>query len=237
LTLHRHIRDLQLSVSSPFGEAVQAIVQGIAALGVAFYYSWNLTLVIMCTIPLLYLAQSLIANWLSFRAREQSEKLQSALKYVTTAISSIETVKCFNGERQELQKFKSIASTAAGLYRRVANFRSMQIGIMQFFTISVFVQGFWYGNHLVDTGDSNAGDVLTTFWAALMAMSGMTTLMPQLIVLQKGKAAGASLAVLMKRISTSHQQLESQGQTKPARCPGDIKFEKVRCLRLLLDHG
>ncbi|KNG47407.1 multidrug resistance protein 2 [Stemphylium lycopersici] len=170
---------------------------------------------------------ALIAKRLSLRAREQSEKLRFALKYVTTAISSIEAVKCFNGERQELQKFKSTASTAAGLYRRVANFRSMQIGIMQFFTVSVFVQGFWYGNHLVDTGDNNAGDVLTTFWAALIAMSGMTTLMPQLIVLQKGKAAGASLTVLMKQISTSHQRLESQGQTKLARCPGNIKFEKV----------
>ncbi|RMZ72336.1 ABC a-pheromone efflux pump [Pyrenophora seminiperda CCB06] len=226
-SVQMHIRDLQLSVSSPFGEGFQALVQGVAALGVAFYYSWNLTLVIMCTIPLLYLVQLLVSNRLSVRAHEHGEKLQSALKYITTALSSIETVKCFNGEHHELQVFTKVVNMAAGLYRRVANLRSIQIGIMQFFTISVFVQGFWYGSHLIDTGASDAGKVLTTFWAALMAMAGITSLMPQLIVLQKGKTAGAKLTMLMKQISARDCQLESQGHTKPLRCPGDIEFKHV----------
>ncbi|KAE8861948.1 hypothetical protein PTNB73_07502 [Pyrenophora teres f. teres] len=226
-TVQMHIRDLQLSVSAPFGEAFQALVQGFAALGVAFYYSWDLTLIILCTIPLLYLVQSLVSNRLSVRVREHGEKLEFALKYITTALSNIETVKCFNGERHELQVFTKIVSIAAGLYRRVANLRSIQIGIMQFFTVSVFVQGFWYGSHIIDTGASDAGKVLTTFWAALMAMSGVTSLMPQLIVLHKGKTAGGKLMMLMKQISTSDCQLESQGHIKPSRCPGDIEFKHV----------
>ncbi|KAK1909126.1 hypothetical protein P3342_011204 [Pyrenophora teres f. teres] len=226
-TVQMHIRDLQLSVSAPFGEAFQALVQGFAALGVAFYYSWDLTLIILCSIPLLYLVQSLVSNRLSVRVREHGEKLEFALKYITTALSNIEMVKCFNGERHELQVFTKIVSIAAGLYRRVANLRSIQIGIMQFFTVSVFVQGFWYGSHIIDTGASDAGKVLTTFWAALMAMSGVTSLMPQLIVLHKGKTAGGKLMMLMKQISTSDCQLESQGHIKPSRCPGDIEFKHV----------
>jgi ATP-binding cassette subfamily B (MDR/TAP) protein 1 len=216
-----------LSVSAPFGEGVQSFVQGVAALGVSLYYSWNLTLVIMCTIPLLYLAEAFISKRLSLRSHEQAEKLQSALKYITIAIQSIETVKCFNGERYELQTFTKIVNVAAGLYTRVANLRSIQIGLMQFFTLSVFVQGFWYGSHLIDTGKADAGKVLTTFWAALMAMSGITMVLPQFIVLQKGKMAGAKLSVVMKQISTSDQQLELQGHRKPARCPGDIEFRQV----------
>jgi ATP-binding cassette subfamily B (MDR/TAP) protein 1 len=109
----------------------------------------------------------------------------------------------------------------------VANFRSIQIGIMQFFTLSVFVQGFWYGSHLVDIGDSTPGGVFTTFWAVLMAMSGMTQIMPQLIVLSKGKTAGAKLSLLTKQMSEIDQQLESQGRTRPVQCPGDIEFRKV----------
>jgi ATP-binding cassette subfamily B (MDR/TAP) protein 1 len=214
-------------VSAPFGEGVQSFVQGIAALGVSLYYSWNLTLVIMCTIPLLYLAEAFISKRLSLRSHEQAEKLQSALKYITIAIQSIETVKCFNGERYELQTFTKIVNVAAGLYTRVANLRSIQIGLMQFFTLSVFVQGFWYGSHLIDTGKADAGKVLTTFWAALMAMSGITMVLPQFIVLQKGKMAGAKLSVVMKQISTSDQQLELQGHRKPTQCPGDIEFRQV----------
>jgi ATP-binding cassette subfamily B (MDR/TAP) protein 1 len=202
-------------------------MQGLAALGVALYYSWDLTLIVMCTIPLLYLVQTFIAKRLSVRSHEQAEKVQSALKYITTAIQSIETVKCFNGERYELQNFTKIVGVAAGLYRRIANVRSIQIGLMQFFTLSVFVQGFWYGIHLVDTGKTDAGKVLTTFWAALMAITGITMVLPQFIVLQKGKMAAAKLSIIMQQVSTSDQLLELQGQTKPARCPGDIEFRKV----------
>ncbi|CAI9626304.1 unnamed protein product [Alternaria burnsii] len=226
-TLQMHIRDLQLAVSSPFGEAVQSLVQGVASLGVAFYYSWNLTLVILCTTPALYLVQSFVASRLSLRVQEQAKKLHSGLKYITTALTNIETVKCFNGERYELHVFSNIITLAANSYRWVANFRSIQIGIMQFFTLSVFVQGFWYGSHLVDIGDSTPGGVFTTFWAVLMAMSGMTQIMPQLIVLSKGKTAGAKLSLLTKQMSEIDQQLESQGRRRPARCPGDIEFRKV----------
>lgn len=207
-------------------------MQGVASLGVAFYYSWNLTLVVLCTIPVLYLVQSSVAKRLSLRAHEHAENLKSALKYITTAVTSIETVKCFNGERYELHVFTSIATITASLYRSVANFRSMQISIMQFFTISVFVQGFWYGSHLVETGESDPEQVLTTFWAALMAMSGMTQIMPQLIVLQQGKMAGARLSVLMNQISTSDQQFESQGKLRPERCKGQLEFRKVMLLTL-----
>jgi hypothetical protein len=137
--LYRHIRDLQLSVSAPFGEGIQCVIQGIGALGVAFYYSWNLTLVILCTVPLIYLVQMFISHRLSIRANEQANKLQLALKYIANTITSIETVKCFSGENYELQVFTKVTAVATSIYKRVANLRSLQIGAMQFFTLSVFV--------------------------------------------------------------------------------------------------
>lgn len=230
MKLSRHIRDLQLSVSAPFGEGVQCLVQSLAALGVAFYYSWNLTLVIMCTIPLIYIFQAYISSRLSIRVHEQAGQLQQALKYMTNAIQSIETVKCFNGEAYEIQAFSSIASVAARLYYHVANYRSLQIGVMQFFTLSVFVQGFWYGSRLVDSGDKTAAQVLTTFWAALMAIDGTTGFLPQFIVMQKGKIAGARLRLLMHQISACDHRQEFQGRLRPAKCLGDIEFRQVSSL-------
>lgn len=226
--MRRHIRDLQLSVSAPFGEGVQCLIQSLAALCVSFYYSWNLTLVIMCTIPVIYLVQAFIGQRLSTRVHGQAETLQRALKYMTNAIQSIEAVKCFNGEAYELLVFTRISSLAAGFYYRVANYRSIQIGVMQFFTLSVFVQGFWYGSRLVDSGKMTAAQVLTTFWAALMAIEGITGFLPQFIVLQKGKIAGARLRLLMKQISASDQSHERKGQLKPVKCVGDIEFRQVR---------
>ncbi|KAI8937803.1 hypothetical protein NX059_005500 [Plenodomus lindquistii] len=225
--IQMHIRSLQLSVSAPFGEGIQCFVQSVAALGVAFYYSWSLTLVIMCTIPIVYFIQAFVGNQLAVRVHTQAVQLQQTLKYLTNAIQSIETVKCLNGEVYELKIFTDMASLAAGLYKRVANYRSIQIGIMQFFTLSVFVQGFWYGSRLVQKGDLTPAKVLTAFWAALMAIEGITNFLPQLIVMQKGRIAGAHLRLLMEQISAGNQRQESQGQLKPENCLGDVEFRHV----------
>lgn len=107
---------------------------------------------------------------------------------------------------------------------------------MQFFRLSVFVQGFWYGTHLVKPGNRNVGQVTTTFWAALLAIQGITGFLPQFNVLQKGKMAGAHLRQLMNQISASNQRHEMEGDLKPKRCSGDIEFKQVRLYPLKLLH-
>lgn len=196
-------------------------------MGVAFYYSWNLTLVIICSVPLIYLAQAYLSKRLSTRARDQANQLQQALRYVTNAIQSIETVKCFNGENYELQVFSKASSLAADLYKRVANIRSTQIGLIQFFTLTVFVQGFAYGSHLIRSGELDVGSVITTFWAALLAIGGITGFLPQFIVMQKGKISGARLRALVEQMTKEDEPLESRGQFQPSRCPGDIEFRRA----------
>ncbi|KAF3004084.1 hypothetical protein E8E13_003217 [Curvularia kusanoi] len=226
-TIQTHIRNLQLSVSAPFGEGLQCIIAATAAIGVAFYYSWSLTLVIICTVPLVYLVEAYLSKRLIARTHEQAIQLQVALKYVTSAIRSIETVKCFNGQGYELQSFTRVSSMASKLYKRVANLRSMQIALIQFFTYTVFVQGFAYGSHLVRSGSLDVSSVITTFWAALLAIGGITGFLPQFIVMQKGKVSGAWLRTLMDQMAKEDEPTESQGQFKPSRCLGDIEFRRV----------
>jgi ATP-binding cassette subfamily B (MDR/TAP) protein 1 len=223
----RQIRDLQLSTSQPFGEAAQCFVQSIGAIIVALYFSWNLTLVIICAVPLVYLAMAVLSRRLAKRSQEQAEELQQALKYVGGAINSIETVKCFNGQRFELQRYTGAIARAAGRYIRQANYRSIQIGFMQFFTLSIFAQGFGYGSHLVDTGQRNAAEVVTTFWAALMAVQGVTGFLPQFITLQKGKIAGDTLRAMTAPDSNPEEGAETQGMLRPGRCIGDVEFKHV----------
>lgn len=227
LKLSRHIRNLQLSVSAPLGEGIQCLIAAIAAIGVAFYYSWNLTLVIICALPLVYLVEAFLSKRLIAWTHEQANQLQIALKHITSAIQSIEMVKCFNGQGYELQTFSKASALAAKLYKRAANLRSMQIGVIHFFTYTVFVQGFAYGSHLIRVGDLDVSSVITTFWAALLAIGGITGFLPQFIVLQKGKASGARLRALIEQMSKDDELHERQGQFEPSRCPGDIEFRKV----------
>ncbi|KAJ4413300.1 ATP-dependent permease [Didymella pomorum] len=226
-TIQMQIRDLQLSVSAPLGEGLQCGIAAIVAICVAFYSSWSLTLVVICTVPIIYLAEAYLSKRLSARTHEQASQLRTALKYITNAIQSIEAVKCYNGQSYELRAFTKSTSLAATLYKRVANLRSMQIGLIQFFTFTVFVQGFAYGYYLIRTGKLDISSVITTFWAALLAIGGITGFLPQFIVMQKGKVSGSRLRAMMEQMSRDDASHERQGELKPSRCPGDIEFRHV----------
>ncbi|KAF3050737.1 hypothetical protein E8E11_007879 [Didymella keratinophila] len=226
-TIQMQIRDLQLSVSAPLGEGLQCVIAAIIAICVAFYFSWSLTLVVICTVPVIYLAEAYLSKRLDARTNEQATQLQTALKYITNAIQTIETVKCYNGQNYELQAFTKTTSLAATLYKRVANLRSMQIGLIQFFTFTVFVQGFAYGSYLIRTEKLDISSVITTFWAALLAIGGITGFLPQFIVMQKGKVSGSRLRAMMEQMSGDDASHERQGELKPTRCPGDIEFRHV----------
>jgi ATP-binding cassette subfamily B (MDR/TAP) protein 1 len=169
-----------------------------------------------------------LSGRLSKRAHEQADKLQDALKYFTSAIQYIETVKCFNGERFELTRYARAIASAGGLYKRQASLRSSQLGFMQFYMLSIFFQGFWYGSYLVTSGKVNPGDVVTTFWGALMAVENITAFLPQLIVLQKGKVAGTRLRAIMEQISKHDKRLDAAGGYRPTHCSGDVEFKSVR---------
>ncbi|PSN70222.1 P-loop containing nucleoside triphosphate hydrolase protein [Corynespora cassiicola Philippines] len=221
------VRDLQLALSGPFGEGVQSVVMGTGALIIAMYYSWNLTLITISTIPLAFVFMAYLSTRFKKRGHQQADKLQEALKYATNAIKNIETVKCYNGEHFEVQRYAGIIKLAAGLYKRQANVRSLQVGFMQFVTLSIFVQGFWFGSYLVMSGARNTGQVLTTFWAALTAVDAVTAFMPQFVVLQEGKIAGARLRMIFTQISEHNIGLEKQGNVRPGRCAGDIEFREV----------
>lgn len=67
---------------------------------------------------------------------------------------------------------------------------------MRFVVLAMFVQGFWYGGSLVSKGESEPGQVILVFWSALMAVSSLQNISPQMIVLEKGKVASSELAIL-----------------------------------------
>ncbi|KAF2751990.1 P-loop containing nucleoside triphosphate hydrolase protein [Sporormia fimetaria CBS 119925] len=226
-SLQSQVRDLQLATSVPLGECVQTGVVAMSALAVALYFSWDLALVTLCTMPIIYLVMTFFGGRLSKHAHNHTESLEQALKYVTTAVANIETVKSFNADRVELQRYTDVIARAGALHRRIANFRSAQIGFVSFYTLSIFFQGFLYGSYLVRSGKSNPGDVVTTFWTSLMAMNAISQFLPQMVVLQKGKVAAERLRTTEARISGSDRNETTMRGIQPEGCTGRIKFKNV----------
>lgn len=200
----------------------------IAALGVAFYTVWDLTLITLASAPI----SAVILAWLSARMQpnieSQAEELTQASKLASNSISAIDTIKCFNGQDYQTWQYAQAVHKAARYYLMQARQNALQIGFIRLVTLGMFVQGFWYGSHLVETGKKNPGQILTAFWASLMAAQAIEQILPQMIVLEKGRAAGATLKAALAQMERGREVKRMVGCKSPINCEGNIEIRNVK---------
>ncbi|EEP77643.1 predicted protein [Uncinocarpus reesii 1704] len=241
--IQAHVRDFQLAVSQPLGSILQNLVASITGLVLALCISWNLTLVCLATVPICAFIIGVISTKVQPEIDAQRLELDRASKLAISAISSIDVVKQLNGEAMETDNYMSAIQAAAKHYLKQARLTAIEIGSINLLTFGMFVQGFGYGGYLVATGKLNPGRVLTTFWACLQATQSIESIVPQLLVLEKGRAAATALKHILGHVQKPNCSPGSNDDVKsPQFCEGNIKFENVTFAypsqpdRLVLDN-
>jgi ATP-binding cassette subfamily B (MDR/TAP) protein 1 len=201
-------------------------VASFASLGIALYYSWKLTLLILVTFPVAAIVLYLVSSGLAPAIEAQKRELSRASKHANTAVTAIDTVKSFNGQNEEIWQYSSTIKKVATWYLVQARSNALQFGITKFLIVGLFVQGFWFGLYLVDQG-VDPGHVLTTFYACLSGMQAVEVVLPQWLVLAKGMSAGATLKSIMIQMQNGRRVTRMGGFTKPKACSGDIEMNNV----------
>ena len=222
-----------MATSQPLGFAVQSTVTAFAALGLAMYTAWDLTLVTIATIPFAIIVLGRMSAQMQPNIDGQAQHLSTASKFVNNAFQAIDTIKCFNGQDYEIWQYSRAIKKAGTKYLRQAAANALQIGFTRFVTQSMFVQGFWYGSYLVMKGKKDPGQVLTAFWSCLMALQAVEQILPQMIVLEKGRAAGATLEAILTQMG-KRQRVIMTGNLKPRFCEGDIEVRNVSCASMIM---
>lgn len=226
----RQIRELQLSISQPCGQVFYEFSAVIFSLAVGFYSSWQLTLVILATFPIAGAVLWLVSRSLTPAIEAQKRDLSFASKRANNAITAISTVKVFNGQNQEVWQYYNAIKAVAKGYLVQARANSMQFGVIKFFTVGLFLQGFWYGLDLV-RGELDAGNVVTTFYACLSAIQAAEVILPQWLVLSKGMSAGAALQAILKEARGRMWQEHHEGDFRPDSFKGNIELHGVSKFR------
>lgn len=226
LKILSQIRELQLALSQPLGLVLFEFVGTIASLGISFYYSWNLTLVVAAIFPIASGILYLLSIGLAPAIEAQKRELNRASKYGSTAISGIDTVKTFNGQDHEIWQYYTTVEKVTTYYLKQARANSLQFGVTKFLLVGVFVLGFWYGAYLASKG-LNPGNVLTAFYSCLNAFLALETILPQWLVLAKGMSAGELLKSIMDQIQRGRKVVQMEGALRPESPPGDIEINDV----------
>lgn len=219
--------DLRMATSQPLGLVLQFSFRSIASLGLALYTSWNLSLVTLAGIPVFSSIIAFLSSKMKPSIQAQEAELSNVSKIANSATASIDTVKCLNGQQFEYRNFVSRVDGAAVHYLKQARLNSLQIAIIRVMMFAMFVQGFWYGSSLAISGKLSAGDVLRTFWACLTAAQSIELILPQVIVLEKGKFAAAALENVISDQTGEKTANEMKGTLYPRHCEGDIEVNNV----------
>lgn len=157
----------------------------------------------------------------------QQTDLTQASKVANNAISSIDTVKCLNGQALESRNFSSRIEHSAIHYLSQARLNSLQIAFIRWMMFGMFVQGFWYGSSLARSGKLTSGEVLRTFWACLTAAQSIEQVLPQMIVMEKGKVASIALEALKRTRAEQGFGSEMKQTRYPEHCEGDVEVRNV----------
>ncbi|KAJ5090795.1 hypothetical protein N7532_009479 [Penicillium argentinense] len=225
--IQAQMQDLKMATSQPLGLIIQYSCRSIASLILGFYTSWSLSLVTLAGIPVFSSIIAYLSTRMKMSITAQQGELTQASKTASNAIANIDTVKCLNGQRIEVRKFSHRIHNAAFYYLRQARLNSLQIAFIRWMIFGMFVQGFWYGSALARADKLTSGQVLRTFWACLTAAQSIEQILPQIIVIEKGKVAGMQLKSIIQTRKEDRRQSETHGLSYPSHCEGDIEVRNV----------
>jgi ATP-binding cassette, subfamily B (MDR/TAP), member 1 len=209
------------------GLAIEHLSSTVLSLGMCFYLAWDLTLVSIAAIPLATVVVALFSRRVQPNIDAQAKKLEEASKHAFGAFSAIDSVKCYNGQDFELRKYLQALSEAARFYSRQVLWNSAQGSFLRLTTLAMFVQGFFYGAHLVSSRKKSVGDVMTALWAVMLATSSFMQIMPLVIVLEKGRLAGAKLRAVLTTLEGTTTAENIRRVDLRAACNGDMRVSDV----------
>ncbi|KAL0945944.1 hypothetical protein HGRIS_012223 [Hohenbuehelia grisea] len=187
---------VRMASSLAAGMVLQYATTTLTCLILAFTRSYQLTLVILSAVPVLIFIQGLSQGFAGpLLAVERTQSAVAATR-IDRAIAAISTVKAFNASVYEQTTLATCLDALNSIGRRLFTVWGATSGLSQFVTMSMFVQGFWFGSKLIRDGKVSPGDVMAVFWACLIATSNLQMCIPQLITLTKGKFAAVALLSL-----------------------------------------
>lgn len=182
---------------------------------------------ILAGIPIGAIVLAFISSGMQESIEGQQAENQKGSAHANNAFANIVAIKCFNSQELESRRYLLAVQDAAKYYINLARANATQIGFVRFATTAMFVQGFYYGGHLVHSGDATPGKVVTTFWSALMATKAFEDILPHVIVLEKGRGAAIALRAVLSRVGEGARISEGLGGSNPKFVDGDIEVRNI----------
>ena len=222
----RNVSDIE-TLADVFSEGLAAIIgdllQIITILGVMFYIDWKLTLVSLCTLPLLIISTYVFKEKIKVTFNDVRNAVSNLNSFLQEHITGMNIVQIFNREQREFEKFKDINRE-----HRTAHIRSV-LYYSIYFPVAEIIQAIgiglvvWYGAVGVLGLQLEIGVLISFIMYLQLFFRPIRQIADRFNTLQMGVVSSSRIFKLL----ASTDNIANEGSHKPEKIKGNIKLENV----------
>ena len=153
---------LQNAVSVNISMTLRSAASTIGGVGLLFWISPTLTLLMMAVVPPVALAAGLFGQRIQRLARDSQDALAEAARVAEETIAGVRMVRSFGQEAAEVVRYGDAVDMAYRVSRRRVATVALFSGVASVVGFGAVAAVLWYGGRLVVAGDMTAGQ-LTSF--------------------------------------------------------------------------
>ncbi|XP_040913775.1 bile salt export pump [Toxotes jaculatrix] len=142
---------VQGATGSQIGMIVNSLTNIGASFIIAFYFSWKLSLVIMCFLPLIGLSGVFQAKMLTGFANEDKKAMEAAGRVSSEALANIRTIAGLAKESSFVKSFEQELELPYKSAKKRANIYGLCFGFAQCVIFMAYAASFRYGGYLVSS--------------------------------------------------------------------------------------
>jgi ATP-binding cassette, subfamily B, multidrug efflux pump len=222
----RNVSDIE-TLADVFSEGLAAIIgdllQIITILGVMFYIDWKLTLVSLCTLPLLIISTYVFKEKIKVTFNDVRNAVSNLNSFLQEHITGMNIVQIFNREQREFEKFKDINRE-----HRTAHIRSV-LYYSIYFPVAEIIQAIgiglvvWYGAVGVLGLELQIGILISFIMYLQLFFRPIRQIADRFNTLQMGVVSSSRIFKLL----ASTDNIANEGSHKPEKIKGNIRLENV----------
>lgn len=209
-----------------FIEASKNFAFAISGVVIAFTTSWAVTLMWVATLPIILIVFFLTEKCIGKIWHSYNDKSTSALSSATEVIGQFRTVKAFDQELSEYEKYSSNLDGVDNVFTRSAAIQAVKCGLLTFIEQGLIVMLFWAMCYFIIKKPMfglEIGDCITIIVSVLMAAMGFAAMFTSADDFRRANISSRKvMSILDKKPTVDRKSGNTMKDVK-----GDIEFKNV----------
>jgi ATP-binding cassette subfamily B multidrug efflux pump len=243
----RNISDVE-TLSDVFSQGLASIIgdllQLVAILAVMFFVDWKLTLVSLCTLPLLIISTYVFKEKVKASFNEVRNAVSNLNSFLQEHITGMNIVQIFNREDREYEKFKVINREHRKAHLKSVLYYSVYYPVAEIIQAIGIGLVVWYGATGVFDLDLKVGVLISFIMYLQLFFRPIRMIADRFNTLQMGVVSSSRIFKLLE----NNEQIPDEGTECPKKIQGAIRFDNVwfayngeewvlKNLNFKVDHG